>query len=167
MKLHDLLQLLYKFIPKGKIQTFFYRFVRKQINILLVPPEAAGVELINQLFSTLQMSDPQQREAALLQLVHASLIYQDKTGPTLDRSIKEFSYKRALKSYGVYQLPIKVTEVHRGQRMAVGFQKTGQSGRIDKYFIAKKFGIKGPPAPIDIFFPDNGEPPRLINFGSL
>jgi hypothetical protein len=49
----------------------------------------------------------------------------------------------------------------------MGFKETAERGRIDKYFIAKRRGIAGVPAPLHIFWPETGGKPKLINIGSL
>jgi hypothetical protein len=42
--------------------------------------------------------------------------------------------------------------------------ETAQSGRDDKYFVAK---TSGRPAPIHVFFPADGSAPKILDFGSL
>ncbi len=166
-KLQDLLHFLYKIFPKGKIQTMATHLVRKQVRQVLMPPQPIAVELINQFFASLQIPDPKQREAALVPLVHRSLLYNGKAGPELGRNVKEFALKRALREFHLYAHPVQVKEVHCGSRIAIGTRETGERGRVDKYFIAKRPGVEGLPAPIDVFFPESGGAPKLSGFGSL
>jgi len=49
----------------------------------------------------------------------------------------------------------------------VGFRETAESGRTDKYFVTKKAGVPGLPAPLHVFWPSDGGAPKLINIGSL
>lgn len=62
--------------------------------------------------------------------------------------------------------------VIKGRNVTVGYKNTAEYGRIDKYFIKKKDGISGYPAPVSIFIPIVDETPvidkaKVIDFGSL
>ncbi len=166
-KLSTLLNFVFKFIPKTRVKGYLDNVARRTIRIVTSPPDPAAVELLNRFFTILQTPDEVQRLQAVLPLMHKSLLFQDKTGITLDRSIREFSYPRALKAMNMYQHPVHVSEVQRGQVTTIGFQDSGERGRVDKYFIAKLPGVTGRPAPIDVFFPESGGNPSLVNFGSL
>jgi hypothetical protein len=41
------------------------------------------------------------------------------------------------------------------------------AGELYKYFIAKKEGVGGMPAPIQIFYPEGGGDPIVYDFGSF
>jgi hypothetical protein len=110
------------------------------------------------------LKDAQLRETKVLPFLHKSLL--TKTG-TLTDSLKRFSFKKACDGAQFYTVPVQITEVHKGRKVTVGFKETAEYGRIDKYFVAKKEGVAGRPAPLHIFWPDNGDSPVLINIGSL
>jgi len=98
-------------------------------------------------------------------LVHKSLLTSN--GKDLSSNVKNFSYKKACDNIKFYKIPAVITEVHKGNTYTVGFKETAQLGRSDKYFIAKKDGVGGMPAPIIIFFPQDGSSPKILNMGSL
>jgi hypothetical protein len=166
-KLSTLLNYIFKFIPKTRVKGYLNTVARRTVKMALTPPDPGAVRLIDQFFSVLQIPDDAQRVQAVVPLVHKSLLFQDKTGVTLDRNIREFSYPRAIRAMNMYQHPVHVTEVQRGQVCTIGFKDSGERGRVDKYFIAKLPSVAGRPAPIDVFFPESGGQPSLVNFGSL
>lgn len=129
-----------------------------------IEPDPAAVDLLNQLLQVLQLGDPDQRLAAVLPLVHKSLLTTN--GKDLARSTKDFSYKKACAGASLYAQPVEITEVHKGRVMTIGFQETAESGRTDKYFLAKKPGVAGLPAPIHVFWDSQGKP-KITNMGSL
>ena len=82
-------------------------------------------------------------------------------------SVRNYSFKKACDGVQFYQVPVKITEVHKGRVITLGFKKTAERGRIDKYFIAKRKGVDGLPAPLHVFWPEGGGKPTLVNIGSL
>lgn len=129
-----------------------------------IEPDPAAVELLNRLLLALLLEDPDQRLAAVLPLVHKSLLTSN--GKDLARSTKDFSYKKACAGAKLYVQPVEITEVHKGKVLTIGFQETAESGRTDKYFLAKKAGVGGLPAPIHVFWDSQGKP-KVTNMGSL
>jgi hypothetical protein len=130
-----------------------------------ISPDANAVQVLNRFLQAISLADDHARLAAVVPLVHKSLLTAD--GTDLDRDTKEFSYKKAWQNVKFYQVPAGITQVHKGNVLTVGFRETAERGRVDKYFVAKKPGINGMPAPIHIFFPENGSAPKIINMGSL
>lgn len=98
-------------------------------------------------------------------LVHKTLLSGD--GKDLAATIKPYSYKKAVTGAPFYKLPIEITEVHKGNVTTVGFKETAEKGRKDKYFVAKKDAAAGRPAPIIVFWPEDGSEPKVIDMGSL
>ena len=124
-----------------------------------------AVAMLNQFIKALMLDDSQERLRAVLPFVHKSMLSPD--GNDLDRTVKEFSYKRAVQNVKFYQVPVKITRVAMGNVRTIGFKSTAERGRVDRYFVAKRSGVAGLPAPIHIFFPENGGVPKIINMGSL
>ncbi|MBP7283942.1 MAG: hypothetical protein KBA66_20320 [Leptospiraceae bacterium] len=65
------------------------------------------------------------------------------------------------------KLVVELGDVHKGTFSTVGFKETAEKGRRDKYFIKKKEGLNGMPAPIHVFIPENGGAPKIYDFGGL
>jgi CBS-domain-containing membrane protein len=124
-----------------------------------------GIKLLNELLNALSITDDEARLKAVVPLVHKSLLTPD--GKDLDNDVKPFSYKKACQNVGFYKNPVKVKYVLKGNTMTVGFQETAENGRADRYFIEKKDGVPGMPAPIHIFWPTSGGEPKIINMGSF
>lgn len=163
----NIINIVNQFIPKRKIEGAINQFANKALKKILANPDPKAVSLINRFFEALTLPTDSERQKAILPLVHKSLIFNDKTGPVLDRTIREYSYVRAVKDFDGYRFPVEITEVHQGIKTTIGVGSNAEMGRSDKYFIAKKSGIDGLPAPIIVFFPSNGGDPSLVNFGSL
>ncbi|MBI2267285.1 MAG: hypothetical protein HYU64_19325 [Armatimonadetes bacterium] len=140
-------------------------FVYEARSIEKISPDPRGVALVDELVKALSVSDENARLNAVLPLVHKSLLSRD--GKDLDRNVKEFSYKKAYQNVKFYKQPVEIHEVHKGNVMTIGFKETAERGRRDKYFIKKKDGINGMPAPIHIFWPENGGDPKVVDMGSL
>lgn len=134
----------------------------------LMPNEKA-VECINTLLKDLRIEDPILREQELLKIMHKSTWFRNTDGTiTLDRNIKEFGLPKALRAIHMFDVPIKVKEVHRGNIMTVGFGEFAEKGRVDKYFICRKDDlICQHPSPILVFWPENESEPKISNFASL
>ncbi|MDQ7825847.1 MAG: hypothetical protein RDV48_23800 [Candidatus Eremiobacteraeota bacterium] len=129
-----------------------------------IKPDPAAVALLNEFLTALSIPDDEKRLKAVLPLVHKSLIA--KNGD-LDRNVKDFSYRKACENVRFYQQPASIYEVHKGNVFTIGFKETAEQGRNDKYFINKKAGVAGRPAPLHVFFPSSGGPPKITNMGSL
>ena len=131
------------------------------------PPDERGMEKVKR-FMEICASTPDLEEAGKLliaeKVVHASK--RDKNNPAkLNSDSIRFAFKKAHGNIGMYQ-PTLVRTVLTGTT-AVGFGRTGQKGKLYKYFIAKKDGVNGMPAPVQIFYPENGEDPVVYDFGSF
>jgi hypothetical protein len=127
--------------------------------------DGAALELLNRFMNALLIKDDSERLAAVLPCVHKSLLNND--GSDLMQTVKEYSYQRAIRDVALYQMPVRVTQVAKGNNSAVSYGKTAEEGRTDRYFIAKRDGVPGLPAPVHVFFPKDGGKPSVINMGSL
>lgn len=130
-----------------------------------IAPDPAAAKLVNDFMTALTIADEAERLQAILPLVHNSLKTNDKKD--LFSSVKQFSYKRAVNMIKLYKIPVELGEVHKGTDSTVGFKETAEVGRRDKYFVKKKEGVNGLPAPIHVFIPKSGGTPKIYDFGSL
>lgn len=130
-----------------------------------IEPDPKGVKLCSDFLAALSRQDEKERLQAVLPLMHKSMLTAD--GKDLDPNVKRYSYRKACGNVKFHEQPAKVTEVHKGREQTVGFQKTAEKGRVDKYFVAKKSGVAGLPAPLHVFWPNDGGDPKLVNIGSL
>ncbi|MDQ7823452.1 MAG: hypothetical protein RDV48_11700 [Candidatus Eremiobacteraeota bacterium] len=130
-----------------------------------IRPDQRAVELIDRLLAALSIQDPDERLRAVIPLVHRSMLTED--GKDLDRDTKDFSYKKACQNVGFYRYPADIKEVHKGNVYTIGWKETAEKGRTDRYFIRKKPGASGVPAPLSVFLPENGGPPKIVDMGSL
>ena len=130
-----------------------------------VAPNPKGTEVVSKLLAALTIEDENARLAAVIPVMHKSMLTAD--GKDLDRNVKQFSYKKAYGSAHLYTQPADIFEVHELPEQTVGFQETSERGIVYKYFVKKKEGQPGRPAPIHVFFPNGGGEPKCINIGSL
>ena len=129
-----------------------------------IKADSRAVQVINRFMRALSLTDTIKREAKVVKALHKSMLTRDGQ---VTASIKTYSFKKACDNVHLYRVPVKITEVHKGRVVTIGFKETAERGRIDKYFIAKRRGVAGVPAPLHIFWPEMGGKPKLINIGSL
>ncbi|MBI2340263.1 MAG: hypothetical protein HYU99_07865 [Deltaproteobacteria bacterium] len=127
--------------------------------------DPGAVELLNKLMTALQEPDEAKSIQAVLPLLHKSLLNAD--GTDLSRDVKQFSFKKAHGGAPLYANPVKVTRVRETPQTEVGFKATAEGGQVADYFVAKKEGKAGMPAPVKIFFPAGGGAPKILYLGSL
>lgn len=130
-----------------------------------IDPDPKGVKLCTDFLAAVSIEDEAKRLEAVIPLLHKSLLTDD--GKDLKPDVKRFSYGKACTNAKFYKQPAEVTDAHKGTESKVGFGKTAEKGRADKYFVAKKDGVAGRPAPLHVFWPSDGGAPKLINIGSL
>ena len=131
------------------------------------PPDERGLEKIRQ-FMEISMSTTDINEAGkklvAAKVVHSSKL--DKNDPSkLNPDSLRFAYKKAFGNVKLYDA--KVVRTVLTGTSAVGFGPTAQKGKLYKYFIAKKEGVNGMPAPIQVFYPEDGSEPVVYDFGSF
>ena len=129
-----------------------------------IDPDPKAVALINDFMKALAIEDATKREAEAVKFLHKSMLTNEGT---MGSSLKNYAFKKATDGVKFYAVPVKITEVHKGRTVTVGFKETAEKGRTDKYFVAKKEGAAGRPAPLHVFWPEGGGAPKLINIGSL
>ena len=126
-----------------------------------------GIEVINSFMTALVDNQTDEMAAAksALSFIHGS--EYDNSGANLKRYRLDFSFKKAWQNAKFYKLPVSVTRIQRQNLTAIGFGATAQAGTGFKAWIAKKDGVAGMPAPLNIFFPSDGSAPKLNYYGSL
>ena len=147
---------------------FFIALLCLGLSSLLVPalaadskdesPDPRAQALLTRFVQVLQTQDEGQRIQACLPHLHSSLLTAD--GKDLTPDVKNFQFQKASKNAKWYELPVKITRVRPRD-------SSDYSGREYNYFIARKEDGAGPPAPVTIFFPDNGGEPKILYMGSL
>ena len=128
-----------------------------------VDPRA--VALLNAFMQALSLPDPLESARAVLPFVHRSL--KTAAGDDLSRDLRQFGHKKAHGNARHYAIPVHVTRVRTTRTTGIGFEDTAEPGRVDDYFITKRDGVNGMPAPVKIFFPADGGPPLVSYMGSL
>lgn len=130
------------------------------------PREADVPALLAATLSALQQNrDEEAAAAAIVPYLHKSLL--DATGAHLTTDVRSFSFKKAHGAAGLYAVPVTITRVRPSAVTAIGHGPTGEQGRTVDYFVAKRAGVAGMPAPVTVFFPVGGGPPKVAYLGSL
>ena len=143
------------------ISSLFFFINSNLFSIEKIQADPKITNLVNQLAEFISIEDESTRIQKLLLIVHDSMKTDDKKD--LNSNIKQFSYKKAVSGISRYKIPIELGEVHKGKLVTINSIK----GRRDKYFIKKKEGVSGLPAPIHIFIPEDGSEAKIIDFGSI
>jgi hypothetical protein len=128
-------------------------------------PDPAAVKLVDDFMTALRIAGDEESAKATLPLVHKSLLNPAKDD--LSQDLRRFSFKKAHDNAKFYAAPVKVTRVRSTGITAIGFKQTAEAGSVVDYFIAKKDGVSGMPAPVRIFFPKDGGAPKIAYMGSL
>lgn len=134
-----------------------------------VPPDTRGIAKLKR-FMEICVATPDLEEAGKLiiaeGLVHASK--RDKNDPRkMNNDSIRFAFKKAHGNVAMYDPKPRLIRTVLTGTSAVGFGPTAQKGQLYKYFIAKKDGVGGMPAPIQIFYPEGGGEPIVYDFGSF
>jgi hypothetical protein len=131
------------------------------------PVDARAEKLLND-FLTALTSSPDNMDAAIkaaLPFLHKSLLAPG--GGDVSSDLRRFSFKKAWENAKFYAQPVKITRIRRTGISAIGFRETAEKGKVSDYFVAKKEGVSGMPAPVKIFFPEGGGEPKISYVGSL
>ena len=126
-----------------------------------------GIDVINSFMKALadNPGDEMAAAKAALPFIHNS--EYDNKGTNLKRDRLDYSFKKAWQNAKFYTIPVKATRVQKQNLTAIGFGNTAQAGTAYKVWIAKKDGVAGLPAPLNVFFPSDGTAPKLYYYGSL
>ncbi len=130
------------------------------------PREATVAALLNATLGVLQQNrDEEAAAVAILPYLHRSLL--DASGSRLTTDVRSFSFKKAHGAAALYANPVKITRMRASTITAIGLGPTAERGRLVDYFVAKRDGVAGMPAPVTVFFPASGGPPTVSYLGSL
>jgi hypothetical protein len=122
-------------------------------------------ELLNKFMAALAIASEDESAKALLPLTHRSLHLKD--GSDLSQDLRRFSFHKAHDNAKFYASPVKITRVRPNNLSGIGFKETAELGTSVDYFIAKKAGVNGMPAPVKVFFPKDGGAPTVHYMGSI
>lgn len=131
------------------------------------PTDARAEKLLNDFLAALTQN-PDNMDAAVkaaLPFLHKSLLAPGGGDVTSD--LRNFSFKKAWSNAKFYAQPVKITRIRRTGTSAIGFGVTAEKGRVTDYFVGKREGVNGMPAPVKIFFPEGGGEPKISYVGSL
>ena len=131
------------------------------------PVDPRAEKLLNDFLSALTGNKDDMNAAvkAALPHLHKSLLGPGGTDVTQD--LRNFSFKKAWQNAQFYAQPVKITRVRKTGTTGIGFRETAEKGRVIDYFVGKKDGVAGMPAPVKIFFPEDGSAPKISYVGSL
>lgn len=126
-----------------------------------------AVQLLNDFLAALAIADETASAKACLPLVHKSLMNPAKDD--LSSDLRRFSFKKAHDNAKFYAQPVKITRIRPKNISGIGAKSNGTAelGAVHDYFVAKKEGGAGLPAPVQIFFPQGGGEPKIAYMGSL
>lgn len=133
------------------------------------PPDERGAAKLKRFIEILTSTEDMEAAGKTVvaeKLVHGSKL--DKNEPTkLNNDSMRFAFKKAFTNAKMYDPGPRIIRTQLTATSAVGFGPTAQKGKLYKYFIAKKEGVGGMPAPIQIFYPEDGSDPIVYDFGSF
>ena len=127
--------------------------------------EEKAVTVMNQFIVIVQKESFENAAKKVVPLIHKSLLTSN--GKSLDDDTYRFSFKKAYNNAKNYIYPIKITRIQKLKTTEIGYGKRYQKGIEYKFWIAKKEGVSGLPAPLVLFFPENTELAKLSYIGSL
>jgi hypothetical protein len=118
------------------------------------PPDPSVVALLDRLLDALARDDA----AAAVPLLHPNLLTGD--GAALDPQVARYAWQKAAANARLYvRPPVVVSSRDAGDGPG--------GGRQVRYFLEKRPGVEGMPAPVTLVFPEGGGPPKVLYFGGL
>ncbi|HWR33561.1 MAG TPA: hypothetical protein VN451_08550, partial [Chitinophagaceae bacterium] len=145
---------------------FLSNFICAQ-DIPLKQFDKRGVAVIDSFMTALMNNQADEMAAARAALPFIHRSEYDNTGTTLKQDRIQFSFKKAWQNAKFYKWYVQVTRVQQQKLTGIGFGETAENGISYKVWIAKKDGVGGLPAPLNVFFPADGSDPKLYYYGSL
>ena len=139
-----------------------------QTSVTMDADDRRAVEVINAFMqATTANADLQAAAIAVLPFVHSSLMNRDRNN--LGQDELNYQFKKAHSNAGFYRIPVVVTRIQQLNTSEIGHPSVGtyERGRERKYWVAKREGVAGLPAPIVVFFPESGGDPKISYVGSL
>ncbi len=124
-----------------------------------------ALRVINHFIDVMQHNSFKTSAKKVVPIMHKSLLHAK--GMQLDDDTYRYAFKKAYQNAKNYAYPVRVTRVERLHTTGVGYGATYQRGVEYKFWIAKKRGVAGMPAPLVLFFPEGSTVPKLTYVGSL
>lgn len=126
--------------------------------------DPAIVEVVQKFMDALNIAD---FEAS----IKAAKPYMDKTllnadGSDITADLRRFGFKKAHENAGGYANPVKITRVRKTATTQIGFGETAGKAVVYDYFVGKKEGAGGMPAPLKVSIREGGKP-MIFYIGSL
>ena len=136
-------------------------------NILRDAKDNQAANLLNTFIEALLIEDFNVSAKTVFPLTHKSNYNRSHT--ELSSDLLNFSFKKAHANAKFYQAPVLITRVQDLKTTEIGHPSynSHEKGIERKYWIDKKPGVNGMPAPIAIFFPADGGAPKISYMGSL
>lgn len=131
------------------------------------PADPRAEKLLNDFFAALTANEGDLDAAikAALPHLHKSLLAPG--GSDVSADLRRFSFRKAWQNAKFYAQPIKLTRIRKTGTSAIGFAETAEKGKVCDYFVGKKDGVNGMPAPVKVFFPADGGAPKISYVGSI
>ncbi len=145
----------------------FSQFSATAQDIPLKQFDKRGIAVIDSFMTALMNHQDNEMAAASAALPFIHRSEYDNTGTNLKRDRLDFSFKKAWQNAKFYKWYVQPTMVQKQNLTAIGFGETAEAGTAYKVWIAKKDGVGGLPAPLNVFFPADGSEPKLYYYGSL
>jgi hypothetical protein len=157
-------QLIFSLILLGSLMGYAYG---QNGTVKMDEKDKIAERLINRLLDSLMISDFDQSARAVAHLMHKSTLNSERDN--LNADLLRFSFKKAHDNAKFYARPVKITRIQATAVTALGHPNYGtdEQGEERKYWIAKKTGVNGMPAPINVFFPKDGGHSKVNYIGSL
>lgn len=129
--------------------------------------EPVTASLLEPFMQALREPDVARSSKATLPFVHRSL--WNGSRDDLAPDLKRFSFKKAHANAALYATPVKVVRVAPTGISAIGVAPAIEQGTVVDYFLERKAapGASVSPAPVRVFFPGAGGPPKVVYMGSL
>ncbi len=121
-------------------------------------------KLLNEFMKAMTLTDYDESAKEVAKLCHKSLLNDNGE---LTKDIYSFSFKKAYNNSKYYQNPVKIVRVRAKESTYTGYGENKEEGKIIDYFIGRKNTKTGMPAPVQVFFPSNGDNPSLVYLGNL
>lgn len=130
------------------------------------PVDPRAEKLLNDFLATLTgQADYDAAAKAAVPYLHKSVLSAD--GKDVSMDLRQFSFKKAWQNAKFYAQPVKITRIRKTTISAIGYAESAEKGKVTDYFVGKKEGVNGMPAPVKIFFPADGGAPKISYVGSL
>lgn len=123
--------------------------------------------LINTFMTALMIEDFEESARTVFPMVHKSNYNPEQD--SLSNDLLRFSFNKANSNAKYYVHPVEITRTLTLENNSIGYPSYDgyEKGQTVKYWIKKKNGIKGMPAPVNVFFPADGGGPSIAYMGSI